>query len=79
MTKPLQPTDPFTPGAARRWKKAPEWAREHILSNVFCTNCLGSVPSILETADMKKRDLILRGKCKHCGNDVCRVVEPEDE
>jgi len=74
-----QPTDPFTPGAARRWKKVPKWAREHILNNVFCTNCLGSVPIVLETAEMKKMDLILRGKCKLCGKDVCRVVEPENE
>jgi hypothetical protein len=79
MTLSAQPSDPYTPAAAKRWKKVPEWAQEHILNNVFCTNCLGSVPIILETAEMKKKDLILRGQCKHCGKDVCRVVEPEDE
>ena len=34
---------------------------------------------VLETAEMKGKDLILKGKCQHCGKDVCRVVEPENE
>lgn len=74
-----QSNDPFAPDAARRWKKVPEWAREQILDNVFCTKCLGSVTIVLETAKMEQKALFLRGKCKFCGNEVCRVVEPEDE
>ena len=72
-----QPKDIFTPEAKLRWNKIPEWAQEKILDNVFCTKCIGSVTIILETAEMKDKDLILQGKCKHCGKDVCRVVEPE--
>ena len=79
MMPPKQPFGPFTSAAVKRWEKVPEWAREHILDNVFCTNCLGSVPIVLETAEMKKKDLILIGKCKHCGSEVYRIVEPEDE
>lgn len=79
MIMPVHPSDPFMPDAARRWKRIPQWAQEKILNNVFCGKCLGSVPIVLETAEMKKKDLILRGKCKLCGKDICRVVEPEDE
>jgi hypothetical protein len=79
MIMPVHPSDPFTPDAARRWKRIPQWAQEKILNHVFCGKCLGSVPIILETAKMRKKDLILRGKCKLCGKEICRVVEPEDE
>ena len=33
---------------------------------------------VLETANKKWDDVILRGKCKTCGGEVCRVVEGED-
>jgi len=79
MIQAIEPVDPFTPEAARRWKKVPDWAQKKILDNVWCGRCLGSVPILLETAEMKGKDLILRGKCQHCGKDICRVVEPEDE
>jgi len=79
MVKPNQPEDAFTAQALRRWKKIPEWAQEKILDNVFCSRCRGSVTILLETAEMKGNDLILRGKCQNCGKDVCRVVEPENE
>ncbi len=79
MIQFIQPEDPFTQQARRRWEKIPEWAQKRILDNVFCGRCLGSVPIILETAKMKGKDLILRGKCQHCGKNICRVVEPEEE
>lgn len=79
MIQPIQSRDPFTPEGRHRWEKIPEWAQKKILDNVFCGRCLGSVPIFLETAEMKGKDLILRGKCQHCGKDVCRLVEPEDE
>ena len=79
MIMPIHPTDPFTPEAARRWKRIPQWAQEKILDNVYCGKCVGSVPIALETAEMEQEDLILRGKCKNCGKGICRVVEPEQE
>ena len=79
MIRQIQPEDAFTPQARLRWKKIPEWAQKKILDNVFCGRCLGSVTILLETAEMNGKDLILRGKCKECGKDVCRLVEPEDE
>ncbi len=79
MIMPIQPIDPFTPEAARRWKRVPQWAQRKILDNVFCRRCIASVTVILEVAEMEGDDLILRGKCKNCGAAVCRVVEPEQE
>lgn len=79
MIKPNEHEDVFTPQALLRWKKVPEWARKKILNNVFCSRCRGSVTILLETAEMKDKDLILRGKCQNCGKNICRVVEPENE
>jgi len=79
MIRLFRPRDTFTPEARSRWEKIPEWAQKKILDNVFCAKCLGSITIILETAEMKGKDLILKGKCKKCGKGVCRVVEPEDE
>ena len=76
---PIHPTDPFTPEAAGRWERIPQWAQRKILDNVFCRWCVASVTIILETAEMAGDDLVLRGKCKNCGGDVCRVVEPDEE
>ncbi len=75
----IQPTDPFTPAAAKRWKKIPKWAQKEILKNVWCGKCLGPVHIVLEAAKMREKDLVLKGKCQACGKSVCRVVEPEDE
>lgn len=75
---PIRPKDPFTKDARKRWDKIPSWVQVQILGNVFCGKCLDSVTILLKTASMKKSDLILRGKCKVCGEEVCRLVEPEN-
>ena len=76
---PIQPIDAFTPEAARRWEGIPQWAQKQILANVWCSNCLGSVHIVIDTAEMREKDLVLRGKCATCGKNICRVVEPENE
>jgi hypothetical protein len=53
--------------------------QKKILDNVYCGRCLGSVTMLLEKAEMRGKELILRGKCKQCGKDVCRLVESQDE
>ena len=74
---PSRPVDPFTKDAKKRWGKIPKWAQAELLKNVYCVKCQDVVSILLETAKMQRADLILRGKCKICGHDVCRVVEPE--
>ena len=58
--------------------KIEEWAQEKILTNVWCNNCCTSVSILLKSTEMIQEDLILRGKCKKCGHDLCRVVGPEN-
>jgi hypothetical protein len=72
-------THPFTADAKRRWDKIPEWGQTEILNNIFCGKCLKAVTIDLETAKMWKDALVLRGKCKTCGQEVCRVVESEND
>jgi len=79
MIRPIEPHNSFTPDAEKRWQVIPEWAQREILCNVFCSRCSGPVPIVLEKAEMMQDDLILRGKCQHCGKDICRLVEPENE
>jgi Domain of unknown function (DUF5679) len=74
---PIRPDDPFTKKARERWDRIPKWAQDKILENVYCVGCRDVVTIVLESAVMEKGDLVLRGKCKICGHEVCRVVEPE--
>jgi len=69
----------FTPAAAKRWEQIPQETQARILANVWCGNCARSVEIFLETAEIEGKHLILKGKCKVCGKNVCRVVEPEGE
>lgn len=78
MIMPIQPIDPFTPAAARRWGKIPQDVQQRILANVWCGSCVDSVQIVIETAVMEGKYLLLNGRCKTCGKDVCRVVEPEN-
>ena len=57
MIRPNQPHNPFTPDAEKRWKVIPEWAQREILCNVFCSRCSGSVPIVLEKAEMRLQGL----------------------
>lgn len=68
----------FTPQAHRRWKRVPEWARAQILEAVWCGNCLEGTPIELQIGRMEDEYLILEGKCRICGNDVVRLIEPEE-
>lgn len=74
-----KPAGHFTPAAAKRWRQIPREAQAKILANVWCGNCACSVDVVLETAEIADKHLILNGKCKACGKNVCRVVEPESK
>lgn len=68
----------FTKEARETWNTIPKLAQARILENVFCVKCRKSVSINLEKATMEREDLILRGKCKNCGHEVCRLVEPNN-
>lgn len=62
--------------ALRKWRKLDKDTQNRLLANAFCVNCF--VTTIVDyeiTSD--KLGIVLRGKCKHCGEDVARVIEDE--
>lgn len=67
----------FTPQARKRWEQVPDWAQARILETVWCKKCLKGTSIELHAGRMEDKCLILEGKCKSCGNDVVRLVEPE--
>lgn len=69
--------DQFTPQAKIFWERIPENIREELLANVWCMTCRNITTIIDYTGSLEKGDLILKGKCKHCGNEVARVIEGE--
>lgn len=72
------PLPQFTPQARMRWDKVPDWAREKILETVWCGNCLTGSPMHLCAGRTEDECLLLEGTCKTCGNDVVRLIEPEE-
>ena len=77
MIMPMRPNTSFDPEAKRRWENLPQLEQEAILANVWCVHCLVPVEMMLESIEMIQMDLILNGRCKTCGQSVCRVVESE--
>jgi hypothetical protein len=65
----------FTARAAVLWGTIPREARERLLKNVFCGNCRGSVEITKFTGEESDGNLVLKGSCAKCGQDVARVVE----
>gem|GEM_PF-4058806 len=64
-----------TPIAAlQKWKAIPEYARELLLNNVWCSRC-GETLLKEYTVEPAGCDIVLRGKCPVCHHDVARYVE----
>ncbi len=62
--------------AIKKWKAIPEHGRNILMANVFCPNC---GVTILKDGFIIHDDgpygIILKGKCKKCGEQVARYVE----
>ena len=61
--------------AFKKWKEIPKLSQDKLLSNVWCSGCGRSTEIILEEITIEKPSLILRGKCKTCGQNICRIVD----
>ena len=72
---PSMTDERFTARAAVLWSTIPRQARERILKNVFCAECRGSVEIIKFTGEESDGNLVIKGSCAKCGNEVVRVVE----
>ena len=66
-------------GAKKRWNQVPESFRKEILDSVWCSQCRTGTPMQLREGEMVGRSLVLRGKCKKCGGEAARVIEPAEE
>ena len=75
---PMQKSKIISFEAEKRWKRIPKDLQKRILENVWCCNCADSTAILIESSEMVQNDLILRGKCKTCGHEVCRLVEAEE-
>ena len=68
----------FSTQAGVLWGTIPREARERILKNVFCGKCRGSVEMVGVTGKEENGDVILKGCCATCGQEVVRVVETSE-
>ena len=68
----------FTPKAAILWNTVPKEARERILKNVYCANCMASAEMVDPKGQEKKGNLVLTGSCPKCGHEVTRIVETSE-
>ncbi len=60
--------------AAKKWAEISPDIHQLIIDNVFCSKC--GVTTIVDYALQNDRfGIVLKGKCKKCGNDVARFVE----
>jgi len=73
------PFPKWTPSARKRWEQIPERIRKDILKNVWCPQCRIMVTLHLREGHMSGRSLVLKGTCDRCGNEVVRVVEPDEK
>lgn len=69
--------DVFTPEAKEFWETIPEEERTKIISCVWCGRCKKptGVSMVNYSGKMEGTDLLLVGKCGHCGNKATRLVE----
>lgn len=60
--------------AMRKWNKVPKDLQQRLIRNVFCRNCYET--SIIDyTLNDHELGVLLKGKCKTCGDPVARLVE----
>jgi hypothetical protein len=64
-----------TAEAVALWQKVPEWAKEKVLTNVWCGQCGRMSIMVNFSGKVVGDDLLLTGLCKVCGSRVARVLE----
>jgi hypothetical protein len=67
--------EPFRPEAETFWQLVPEWAKERVLTNVWCGQCQDRTTLIQVSGTVVEGDLLLSGICNRCGAKVARLVE----
>lgn len=62
--------------AVKKWVKVPPEAQQRIIANVFCSKC-GATTIVDYSLQNDRFGVVLKGKCKKCGEIVARFVEDE--
>lgn len=60
--------------ALKKWGQIPDYARDIILSNVYCSKC-GNTTVVDYSMHSDRLGIVISGKCVSCGSKVVRVVE----
>ena len=71
----VTPLPRFTPDAHRLWDAIPADVRPRLLANVWCGHCRDEVTITRFHGETLRGDLVLRGHCARCDEDVARVIE----
>jgi hypothetical protein len=61
--------------AMAKWMAISQIDRAMIMENVWCGGCKGMTTIVDYQVQSERQDLILKGYCAKCGNEVARVVE----
>jgi len=67
----------FTSPAKKIWLSIPEYIRQTLLNNVWCSRCRTVTTIVDFKGSVENKDLILNGFCKKCGGEVARLIENE--
>ncbi|MDP5276385.1 hypothetical protein [Chengkuizengella axinellae] len=59
------------------WLSIEKEYRKMIVNNVWCANCVDEITIVQYVIQEHSTGIVLRGKCKNCGQDAARVVEFE--
>ncbi len=65
----------FDKKAMNKFNQIPDDIKSKILSNVYCSICKDTVKIVDFEATMDGIDLVLKGKCEKCSNNVARLIE----
>lgn len=65
----------FDKKAMNKFNQIPEDIKLQLLSNVYCSQCADMVKIVNFSAVMNNEDLLLKGKCNKCSNNVARLIE----
>jgi hypothetical protein len=65
--------------AMKRWNEIPDDIKSQLLSNVYCSKCNDTVKIVHFEANIINNDLILKGKCAVCDNNVARLIESTED
>lgn len=61
--------------AMKKWNQFPREIQNKLLNNVYCSKCADAVRIKDFDINLDKNDLILKGKCAICDNNVVRLIE----